>query len=121
MYVYIRWLDDSLLDILPVEFKKNEGKLLLEKFSSSKYEEGMEFELIDKHKVKNKYYSNPIQITKELSTYIIENSIPRGLFYLKDKDADIYVGIDNSEGDAFVEEFKSVIECRKWLQGKFLI
>ena len=44
---------------------------------------------------------------------------PLGSFYYKSDD--LYVGIDNSNGDAFVEEFDNVDDCIDWLNGRFEI
>ncbi|MFW5647931.1 MAG: hypothetical protein ACOCG5_02475 [Candidatus Alkaliphilus sp. MAG34] len=54
-------------------------------------------------------------ITRDEASKIIETSEPRGLFY--EVDGDVYVGIDNSDGDAWVEEFKTPEECLNWLRG----
>jgi len=42
---------------------------------------------------------------------------PYGLFYLLDKNEGkkIYIGIDNTHGDMWVEEFKSLATCKRWL------
>jgi hypothetical protein len=45
---------------------------------------------------------------------------PRGLFYLEDYNSlgrKVYVGIDNSTGDAWVEDFNDLDKCKMWLQG----
>ena len=55
-------------------------------------------------------------ITREEASKIIETSEPRGLFY--EVDGDVYVGIDNLDGHAWVEEFKTIEECRDWLNGE---
>lgn len=47
---------------------------------------------------------------------IIEERKIKGKFYLRD--ADKWVGIDNEDGDAWTEEFSSLIECIDWLIGK---
>lgn len=56
-------------------------------------------------------------ITKEEASKIIETREPLGLFYLITVDAGktIFVGIDNSTGDAWTEDFKSFTKCKKWL------
>lgn len=43
---------------------------------------------------------------------------PLGLFYLRD--GDTVVGIDNSTGHAWVEEFKDLGTCKRWLEGEDL-
>lgn len=54
-------------------------------------------------------------ITRKEASAIIETRNPRGLFY--ETDNGFYVGIDNSNGDAWVEEFKTKEECFNWLRG----
>lgn len=39
---------------------------------------------------------------------------PLGQFYLKD--GELYIGVDNRDGCAWVEEFKSLSTCKRWLQ-----
>ena len=41
---------------------------------------------------------------------------PVGLFYYRDKN--IVVGVDNSTGEAWTEEFSSVKKCLAWLNQK---
>ena len=41
---------------------------------------------------------------------------PTGRFYYREKDG-TYVGIDNSTGDAWTEEFTSKRKCIRWLRG----
>lgn len=53
-------------------------------------------------------------ITQEEAKEIIDTRQPIGLFY--EIDGDWYVGIDNSTGDAWVEEFKTKEECFAWLK-----
>lgn len=43
---------------------------------------------------------------------------PRGLFYLRDGSK--VIGIDNSTGYAWTEEFDSVDQCKRWLMGENL-
>lgn len=38
---------------------------------------------------------------------------PRGLFICKE--CNVYVGIDNSDGCCWTEDFKSKGKCRRWL------
>lgn len=46
---------------------------------------------------------------------------PFGLFYLTDKvtregkTKTVYIGVDNSSGDLWVEEFAALTACKKWL------
>lgn len=57
----------------------------------------------------------PREITSEESAEIIVNREPRGLFYLQD--GDIFVGIDNTTGEAWTEDFTSLDKCLAWLKG----
>ena len=44
---------------------------------------------------------------------LINTRKPFGLFYSRDKD--VYIGIDNSTGRVWVEEFTNLKQCKKWL------
>lgn len=54
------------------------------------------------------------KVTPEVSRYIIKNYMPLGLFYTQVDS--YYIGIDNRNGDAWTEEFKSLKACKKWLR-----
>ncbi|EKN67863.1 hypothetical protein P9E76_01615 [Schinkia azotoformans] len=54
------------------------------------------------------------EITKDEANEIMDKYSPRGLYYFFDNG--LYIGIDNSSGDAWVEEFKSKQECIDWLK-----
>ena len=41
---------------------------------------------------------------------------PLGLFYLEEREQ--FVGIDNSTGDAWTEEFADKEGCLRWLRGE---
>lgn len=56
------------------------------------------------------------QITQEEAFKIIETREPIGIFYEVDRDRDVFVGIDNSTGEAWVEEFETRGECWDWLR-----
>ena len=56
-------------------------------------------------------------ISSELADQIIDEHQPEGLFYLQK--GEIFIGIDNSTGDAWVEEFGSIAEVVSWLNGEF--
>lgn len=56
------------------------------------------------------------QITKLEGSKIIVNFQPVGLFIFKEDDS--YIGIDNSTGDCWVEEFITEDLCMKWLKGE---
>lgn len=57
------------------------------------------------------------KITKEEANKIIETKEPEGLFWLID--GDTFVVIDNSRGEAFVEEFDDEEEGLQWLKDWF--
>lgn len=56
------------------------------------------------------------EVSKDEASSIIETREPLGLFYLEEDGK--FVGIDNSTGDAFVEEFNSFEPCERWLNGE---
>lgn len=58
-----------------------------------------------------------IEITKEEAHKIIETKEPEGLFWLID--GDTFIAIDNSRGEAFVEEFDDKEEGLQWLKDWF--
>ena len=43
---------------------------------------------------------------------------PLGLFYLEEQEQ--FIGIDNSTGDAWTEEFPDKNSCLRWLRGEGL-
>ena len=55
------------------------------------------------------------QVTQSEADEIIRTYEPHGQFYLLD--GDTYVGIDNSTGHAWTEEFDTFEECKAWLEG----
>lgn len=57
------------------------------------------------------------KITKEEARKIIETKEPEGLFWLID--GDTFIVIDNSRGEAFVEEFDDKEEGLQWLKDWF--
>ena len=57
-----------------------------------------------------------IEVSNKTAWSIVENGLPRGLFYTKS--GDVFVGIDNSTGETWVEDFKTIEECKKWLNGE---
>ena len=58
------------------------------------------------------------RISSEAAFKIIEERKPLGLFFRKEGDR--FIGIDNSWGDAWVEEFGNLSRCVAWLQKKWL-
>lgn len=65
--------------------------------------------------------SKPIiqKITFMQAERIIDIRDPLGLFYVLD--AGVYIGIDNSTGDAWTEEFPDLRTCKRWLSNPNLI
>jgi len=55
------------------------------------------------------------KLTKEQASEVIETRTPTGLFYTKENG--LFIGIDNSSGDAWTEEFKTKESCFKRLRG----
>lgn len=53
------------------------------------------------------------RVTPEEISQVIETRLPLGLFYCKE--GDLFVGVDNSYGDAWTEDFKTLSACKKWL------
>ena len=46
---------------------------------------------------------------------VIKTRQPLGLFYVRQNGA--YIGIDNSTGHAWVEEFSDLSSCKQWLRN----
>lgn len=116
--IYVRWLDDSLLDIISMDIQEREINILRKKFQNSKYRESIKLEFINEDKVFYLYSIKPIKITKELASHIIDKRVPEGLFYLKS--GNFYVGIDNYGKAALTEDFLTKRKCIQWLKGKTL-
>lgn len=57
------------------------------------------------------------QITSEEAFEIIDTRKPLGLFCViqECESATFYTAIDNSSGDAWVEDFRSLEACKNWL------
>jgi hypothetical protein len=53
------------------------------------------------------------KVTPVEANGIIENRQPRGLFYCLSNG--VYVGIDNTYGDAWTEDFPTLNRCKRWL------
>ena len=56
-----------------------------------------------------------LPVSKKLMNEIIEKRTPLGKFYSIDKG--VFIGCDNSRGEAFVEEFNDLDSCKKWLNS----
>lgn len=59
--------------------------------------------------------SEPKEVNEKEALGIICTGNPRGRFW--QKDGELYIGIDNTTGDAWTEEFKSKEDCLAWLKG----
>jgi hypothetical protein len=55
------------------------------------------------------------KLTTEQATSVIETREPLGLFYVLENGT--YVGIDNSFGNAWTEEFTGLRKCKRWLSN----
>lgn len=55
------------------------------------------------------------KITSVQAKILIDDRKPIGLFYTKEENK--FIGIDNSTGDAFTEEFTTKDNCFKWLKN----
>jgi len=60
----------------------------------------------------------PQRITHDQALRVIENRIPRGLFFYPDPQG-VWIGIDNLTGDAWTEEFHWKKNCLTWLRHEF--
>ena len=59
------------------------------------------------------------KISYEQAERIIDTRYPLGLFYvLRDG---VYIGIDNSNGHAWTEEFPNLRKCKRWLNNRNII
>ena len=56
------------------------------------------------------------EVTAEMALQIVEEREPRGSFWQRGENG-MYVGIDNTTGNAWVEEFQTLAECERWLKG----
>jgi len=54
------------------------------------------------------------KVTPEALREIIQTREPLGWFYAREGRR-LYVGVDNSSGDAWTEEFRSLRHCKRWL------
>ena len=54
------------------------------------------------------------KVSAEYADRIVTEREPRGLFWYFD--GNVYVGIDNTDGEAYCEEFSSKEDCFEWLK-----
>ena len=59
------------------------------------------------------------KITPSEGDCIIYSRRPLGLFYLIFNG--IYVGIDNTNGNAWTEEFTNLRQCKRWLRDSLML
>jgi hypothetical protein len=55
-----------------------------------------------------------VKVTVEALREIIETRQPLGWYYAREGRR-CYVGVDNSTGDAWTEDFRSLRHCKRWL------
>ena len=55
------------------------------------------------------------EVTLEVLAYIIEERKPLGLFY--SKEGETFIAVDNSNGEAWTEEFETKEDCIDFLLG----
>ncbi len=60
--------------------------------------------------------SKPKEVTAKEALAIVRTRNPIGCFW--QKDGELYIGIDNTTGDAWVEEFTALESCLAWLEGR---
>lgn len=61
------------------------------------------------------------EISEKEMSKIINNRLPLGLFYCWESENKIFVGCDNSKGDAYTEEFYVKERCIEWLKNEIEI
>lgn len=64
-----------------------------------------------------KSLEKPVLVTSKKGQQIMRDLEPLGMFYYQEKNGD-YVGIDNTDGEAFVEQFEDFGTCQKWLTNQ---
>lgn len=55
------------------------------------------------------------KVSVEKLQEVIETREPKGFFY--GEEGGVYVGVDNSGGDAWTEEFRTEEQCLAWLEN----
>lgn len=90
------------------KFKDENGK-----WKNMKYATEEEKELESNEKSLEK----PVLVTSKKGQQIMRDLEPLGMFYYQEKNGD-YVGIDNTDGEAFVEQFEDFGTCQKWLTNQ---
>jgi hypothetical protein len=59
------------------------------------------------------------KVTPAALRQIIHTRRPQGLFYAKEGFR-LYFAVDNTTGDAWTEDFKSLRRCKRWLRNPHL-
>lgn len=59
----------------------------------------------------------PLKVSSNFLNMVIQERDLKGMFYAKEKDSDVYVGVDNINGDAWTEEFADKKTCLYWLES----
>lgn len=59
----------------------------------------------------------PVEVSSNFLNMVIQERDLKGMFYAKEKDSGVYVGVDNSNGDAWTEEFADKKTCVYWLDS----
>jgi hypothetical protein len=59
------------------------------------------------------------KVTQDALRQVIDTRQPLGCFYAKEGRR-LYVGVDNTTGDVWTEEFKSLRRCKRWLRNPHL-
>ena len=57
------------------------------------------------------------KISNKKALEVIENRLPLGQFYTIENG--IYVGIDNTDGNAWTEEFATLEDLKNWMLGNY--
>ena len=70
---------------------------------------GYRLEIVDNNGIR--------KVGRDYARQIIDTRKPQGKFWCEDEDG-VIVGIDNSNFDAWVEEFSTKEDCFKWLKGE---
>jgi len=59
-----------------------------------------------------------VEVSPAQAAEVISQRKPLGLFYLLDGER--CIGIDNTTGNAWTEEFTDLQQCKDWLQNPFI-
>ena len=57
------------------------------------------------------------KISNKKALEVIENRLPLGQFYTIE--SGVYVGIDNTDGDAWTEDFTTLEDLKNWMFGNY--